>query len=155
MPGHVILAVEAVPLGRSSPSPTAARLHNAGYDVLVGSNVNEAIGLVFVNRRIEAVFITSYGEPRIGVEVAARLRVINPGIPILVVEVDPDGQPLAPGSENAVSLAIAKLEQLWQGHHQEESQGSQFGEFDVFQERVTSSCIPEDAMNLEGKTHYF
>ncbi len=135
MPGHLILAVEVAPLRSSNLSPLGVQLRNAGYDVLVGSNVNEAVGLVFVNRRIEAVFINSYGEPMAGVDVAARLRAINPRIPILVVEADPDGQPLPPGSENAVSLAIAKLEQLWQGHHQEEIQGPQFGEFNVFQEK--------------------
>lgn len=135
MPGHVILAVEPASLRSSTSSPMAAKLRNAGYDVLVSSNASEAVGLVFVNRRIEAVFINSYGEPRMGVEVAARLRAINPRIPILVVEVHPGGQPQAPASENAVSLAIAKLEQLWQGHLQEERQGSQFGEFNVFQER--------------------
>jgi CheY-like chemotaxis protein len=141
MPGHLILAVEAASHGNSNPSPMAAQLRNAGYDVLVSSNVTEAVGLVFVSRRIEAVLINSYGEPMTGVEVAARLRAINPRIPIHVVESDPGGQPSAPNSEKLVSLAIAKLEQLWQGHHQEESQGSQYGEFNVSQERVASSCI--------------
>jgi CheY-like chemotaxis protein len=129
MPGHVILAVEAVPLGRSSPSPMAAELRNAGYDVLVSSNVSEAVGLVFVSRRIEAILINSYGEPTTGLEVAGRMRAINPRIPILVVEADPDGQPSGPDSQKSVCFAIGKLEQLWQGHGQEESHGSQSGEF--------------------------
>jgi len=141
MPGHVVLAVEAVPLSRSNASPIAAQLRSAGYDVLVSNNVSETVGLVFVNPRLEAVLINSYGESR---TVAARLRAINPQIPILVVEADPDGQPSAPDSEKLISLAMAKLEQLWQGHHQEESQGSRLGEF---------SCLPEkgDILLASGK----
>lgn len=141
MPGHVILAVEAVPLGRSSLSPIATQLCNAGYDVLASSNVSQAVGLVFVNRRIEAVLINSYGDPMTGVEVAAKLRAINPRIPFLVLEVDSDA--LGPDSQKSVCSAIAKLEQLWQGHKEEESQDSQLGEF---HEGDTRPCIPEDAM---------
>jgi len=89
MPGHVILAVEAASISSSNQSPMAAQLRNAGCDVLVSSNASEAVGLVFVSRRIEAVLINSYGEPMTGLEVAARLRAINPRIPILVVEVNP------------------------------------------------------------------
>lgn len=128
MPGHVILAVEAVPLlGRSNSSPMAAQLRNAGYDVLVSSNVSEAVGLVFVSRRIEAILINSYGEPITGREVAGRMREINPRIPILVVEVDPDAS--GPDSQKSVCFAIGKLEQLWQGQGQGDSHGSQSGEF--------------------------
>jgi hypothetical protein len=105
----------------------AAQLRNAGYDVLVSSNVSEAIGLVFVSRRIGAILINSYGEPIAGREVAGRMRGINPRIPILVVEVDPDAS--GPDSQKSVCFAIGRLEQLWQGHGQEESQGSQSGEF--------------------------
>jgi CheY-like chemotaxis protein len=126
MPGHVILAVEPG-LGVSNLSPIAAQLRKAGHDVLVPGSVSEAIGLVFVNRRIEVVLINSCTEPMAGVEVAARLRAINPQIPILVVEVDPDAS--GPDSERSVCFAIAKLEQLWQRHEQEESQGSQLEEF--------------------------
>lgn len=129
MPGHVIFAVEADPLGRSSLSPIATHLRNAGYDVLVSGNVSQAVGLVFVNRRIEAVLINSYGVRMTGVQVAARLRAINPRIPILLVEANPDGQSSAPDTQKSVCSAIAKLEQLWQGRRQKGSQGCQSGEF--------------------------
>jgi len=131
MPGHLVLAVEAVPLSGANASPIAAQLRGEGYEVLVSNNVSEAVGLVFVNPRLEAVLINSYGEPR---TVAARLRAINPRIPILIVEANPDGQPSAPDSEKLISLAMARLERLWQGRHQEESPGSLAGEF---------SCLPE------------
>ena len=107
MPGHVILAVEAG-FGTSNPSAIAAQLRKAGHDVLVPSSVSEALGLVFVNRRIEVVLINSCTEPMAGVEVAARLLAIKPQIPILVVEVDPDAS--APDSERSVCFAITKLE---------------------------------------------
>lgn len=135
MPGHVILAVEAASLSASNPSPMAAQLRDGSYDVLVTSNVSEAVGLIFVSRRIEAVLINSYGEPMTGVEMAARLRAINPRIPILVVEADPGSQSSEPQSEKSICFAMAKLEQFWQEHDQKESRGSQSGEFSCLSEK--------------------
>jgi len=146
MPGHVILAVEAG-VGASNPSPIAAQLRKAGHDVLVPRSVSEAVGLVFVNRTIEVVLISSCTEAMVGLEVAARLRAINPRIPILVVEAAPDAQSSAPESDRLVSLAMAKLEQLWERQKQEERQDSESGEFSCLPEKVTSSLhSDEDAM---------
>jgi CheY-like chemotaxis protein len=143
MPGHVILAVEAG-FGACNASPIAAQLRKAGHDVLVPGSVSQAVGLVFVNRRIEVVLINSCTEAMVGLEVAARLRAINPRIPILVVEAAPDAQSSAPESQRSICFTLAKLEQLWEWEKQEESQHSESGEFSCLPEKVTSSSYPDE-----------
>jgi len=113
MPSHVILAVNATPLDGPERSRINAALHDAGYDVLVSNSTKDALRLVFVNRRIEAVVINEYGERGIGRELASKMHTIHPSIPILVIEVDPDLQSSRVDPEEYASLAILKLEQLW------------------------------------------
>ena len=122
MPSHVILAVNAAFLNDSERARIAIHLRDAGYETFVSRSVNEALSLVFVNRRIEAVVIYDYAETRTGPELVSTVHAINPLIPILVVEVDPHSQTSPIFSERLVALSVTKLEQIWQG----ESRGSQF-----------------------------
>jgi CheY-like chemotaxis protein len=102
---RVILAVDLVPCEHHQ---IAAKLRKTGYDVLFSRNIKEAVDLVSVNRRLDAILINDLGKP--SCVLVTTLQAINARIPILVVSSDADGyQPEA----NPLSVAIEKLEQLW------------------------------------------
>jgi hypothetical protein len=111
---RTVLLVEAPSVGDSRHSRLASGLREAGLDLLQTNSASEASGLVYVNRRIEAVVINNCEAPMSAVELAARLRTINPRIPIVLAELDPDGSPGTLDSDPGILKTIAKLQNYWQ-----------------------------------------
>lgn len=124
--------VNTSPINDSDRARIAVALRDAGYDVLISDSVSEALSLIFVNRRIEAVLINDYAQPKMGGQLAAKVCGIHPSIPILVVEADPDSQTSRVIHEKFTSLAILKLEQIWRvlggaGHSEFEISEAELG----------------------------
>ena len=83
MSTHAVLLFAPDRASKQRKPFATADLETAGFEVVESHDINNALALLFVSRKLEEVVI-DVADDSVGVEVANCVKLLRPGLPLLV-----------------------------------------------------------------------